>query len=49
MKDYILAKIVENSYMFTENDIKFINGNISLITKIFRLGAIDRFNITGRF
>lgn len=49
MKDYILAKIAENSYMFTENDIKFINNNISLITKIFRLGSIDRFNMTGRF
>ena len=44
MKEYILAKIEENSYMFTENDIKFINSNMSLIIKIFRLGVIDKFN-----
>lgn len=49
MKEYILAKIEENSYMFTENDIKFINSNISLITKIYRIAIIDRFNMTGRF
>lgn len=46
MKKYVLEAIKANSYMFTQEEIKFINCNIKMIIKIFRLGMIDRFNIS---
>ena len=44
MKEYILKVICENSNMFTDKDIEYINSNLVLVIKIYRLGMIDKFN-----
>lgn len=46
MKEYFLKILERNRDIFSSEEIKFINNNLELAVKIFRIGMIEKFNIT---
>lgn len=43
MEEYVINELV-NSKVFSEDELRFINNNIDLVSKIYQMGMIDGTN-----